>query len=141
MIDDVQVPPELTHRILGCAIEVHRALGPGLLENVYKACLAHCLVAEGLQIATEVCIPVRFRQVELDTTYRADIVVEGKVLLELKVVDVLQPIHAMQVLTYLRLARLPIGLLINFNVATLMKGVKRLIYTPDRGPNLPSSIS
>jgi GxxExxY protein len=127
MVQDVEVPAQLTHRILGSAIEVHRALGPGLLENAYRACLVHALKADGLNVAAEVPIPVHFRGVELDSCYRADIVVEGKVLLELKVVSELQPVHVMQVLTYLRLAHLPLGLLINFNVPMLMKGVRRVI--------------
>jgi GxxExxY protein len=130
MVDDLGVAPELTHRILGCAIEVHRALGPGLLENAYRACLLHCLKREGLQTATETPIPIRFDGVCLDVSYRADIIVERKVLLELKVVDRLQPVHAMQVLTYLRLSGIPVGLLINFNVETLMSGVKRLVCRP-----------
>ena len=130
MVDDVGVSPELTRRILGCAIEVHRTLGPGLLENAYKVCLAHCLKREGFRIETELPIPVRFQGATLDVSYRADIVVEGKVLLELKVVEALQPVHAMQVLTYLRLAAFPVGLLVNFNVAVLMNGVKRLVCTP-----------
>ena len=130
MVDDAHVPAQLTHRILGSAIEVHRALGPGLLENAYRTCLVHALASDGLSVVTEAPIPVRFRGVELDASYRADIVVENKVLLELKAVELLQPIHLMQVLTYLRLARFPLGLLINFNVPRLMKGVKRVICTP-----------
>ena len=121
------VLPELTRNILGCAIDVHRELGPGLLESAYRACLLHCLTQAGMEARCEVPVPIRFRGLNVETSYRADIIVEGKALVELKAVDRLLPIHTMQALTYLQLSELPVGLLINFNVPVLMNGVKRLV--------------
>lgn len=132
MSDDRDVLPELTGRILGCAIEVHRTLGPGLLETAYRACLLHCLRASGLNAEAEVPIPIQFRGFVVETAYRADIIVNDSVLLELKAVERLLPIHTMQTLTYLQLAKLPVGLLINFNVTVLMNGVKRLVRAKRR---------
>ena len=122
-----EVPLELTHAILGAAISVHRELGPGLLESTYQSCLVDQLRQDGMAVEVETIIPVRYRGRALDGGYRADVVVERKVLLELKAVDAISPIHKAQTLTYLRHSGLKVGLLINFNVPRLMSGVHRFI--------------
>lgn len=118
---------ELTRSILGSAIDVHRALGPGLIEGTYKACLGDELRAKRLDVKQEVPIPLMYKERIVDAAYRADIIVEEKVLLELKSVDALLPIHDAQLLTYLRLSRLRVGLLINFNVRVLKDGIRRMV--------------
>jgi GxxExxY protein len=118
----------LTEEIIGAAIEVHRALGPGLLESAYEECLAHELSLAGISFARQVPLPVNYKSVQLDCGYRLDFVVEATVVLELKAVDGLQPIHEAQLLTYLKLGGWPIGLLINFNVRVLKKGIKRMVH-------------
>ena len=117
----------LTFRILGSAIEVHKVLGPGLLEHTYRKCLVHQLQIDGLAVQTEVPIPLEYKGLRLDTSYRADVIVEETALVELKAVEQLGQVHCLQTLTYLRLARLPVGLLVNFNVPQLKKGVRRFI--------------
>jgi len=117
---------ELTEAIIGAAIAVHRELGPGLLESVYEKCLAFELADRGLSIATQKEIPVRYKNLTFDCSFRADLIVENKVLLELKSIDQLMPIHTSQVITYLKLTGLKIALLINFNVPTLKTGLKRI---------------
>jgi GxxExxY protein len=121
------VSSELTRRILGCAIEVHRALGPGLLESAYRACLVRELDLAGLPSRKEVAIPVIYKGEQIDCGYRADIVVRNQVLLELKAVERLLPIHEAQVLTYLKLCDLRVGLLLNFNATSLRNGIRRLV--------------
>jgi len=118
---------ELTHRIIGAAIAVHRELGPGLLESAYEACLVHECAKAGLATQRQAPIPVRYDSVSLDCGYRADLIVESRVLVELKAIDELAPIHEAQLLTYLRLTGLKTGLLINFNVRTLVDGIKRRV--------------
>lgn len=118
---------ELTGRVIQSAIAVHRALGPGLLENAYRACLAHELRESGVSFRQEHPIPVRYRNTVLDCGYRADLMVENVLLLELKSVERLQPIHDAQLLTYLKLSGLRVGLLINFNAVPLRRGIRRLI--------------
>ena len=117
----------LTERIIGCAIDVHRALGPGLLESAYRACLMHELEAKGLQARCEVAIPITYRAIQIETSYRADVIVEDTVLLELKAADQILPIHEAQLLTYLKLSRKNIGLLLNFNVTRLQLGIRRFV--------------
>lgn len=126
-MDDLReyVSSRLTHAIIGSAITVHRDLGPGLLEGTYRACLLEQLAKDGLKARHEVPIPVRYRDSTLDVAYRADIVVEERVLLELKAVEMLLPVHQAQILSYLKHSGLHIGLLINFNVPQLIKGVRR----------------
>ena len=126
-VNNTNVPTDLTRAILGAAISVHRELGPGLLESTYRACLLRQLEADGLAVASEVEIPIRYKNFAIEAKYRADLIVEGKVLVELKSVDNLAPLHDAQVLTYLHHAGLDVGLLINFNVTRLMSGVHRLI--------------
>lgn len=119
--------PEKTHAILGSAIEVHRAMGPGLLESTYRACLMKQLLLDGLAAEQEVAVPIYYKGEVLDSGYRADFVVDGKGLVELKTVDAILPIHEAQLLTYLKHSQLRVGLLINFNVRRLMDGVRRFI--------------
>lgn len=122
---------ELSQRILGAAIEVHRALGPGLLENVYRECLAHELTLRGLRFEREKRLPVRYKGVHLDCGFRLDFVVEGSVVLELKTVEALLPVHASQLLTYLKLTGCRLGLLVNWNVPVLRDGVRRVVLGLD----------
>jgi GxxExxY protein len=117
----------LTDRIIGAAIEVHKALGPGLLESVYEPCLCHELQLRGLRFDRQVEIPAEYKGVKLDCGYRLDILVEGKVIVEVKSVEALLPIHEAQLLTYLHLAGKRVGLLINFNTPVLKKGIIRRV--------------
>ncbi|NWG39479.1 MAG: GxxExxY protein [Hydrogenophilaceae bacterium] len=116
----------LTESIIGAAIEVHRALGPGLLESAYEQCLSHELDLRGISFKRQVNLPLEYKGLALDCGYRKDLLVEDSVILELKAVESLLPIDEAQLLTYLKLTGRTTGLLINFNVPTLVKGVKRL---------------
>jgi GxxExxY protein len=118
---------ELTERIIGFCIEIHGVLGPGLLESAYEECLCHELSLAGLKFERQKPLPVSYKNVNLDCGYRIDLIVENKVIVELKTVDELLPIHEAQILTYLKLANLPVGFLINFNVPLLKQGVKRIV--------------
>jgi GxxExxY protein len=120
---------ELTEKIIGAAIEVHKLLGPGLLESTYEACLAHELSLANISFERQVPVPVTYKSLPLDCGYRLDFLVEKAVVVELKAIDGLQPIHQAQLLTYLKLGRWPIGLLINFNVPVLSKGLKRMVLS------------
>jgi GxxExxY protein len=115
----------LTQKIIGAAIEVHRNLGPGLLESSYQACMAYELSQRGLKFKPNVSLPLRYKEVRLDCGYRIDLYVEELVVVELKCVDEIAPIHVAQLLTYLRLTGAPVGLLINFNVPVLRSGLCR----------------
>ena len=117
----------LTGRVIGCAIEVHRSLGPGLLESTYEQCLARELSLQGTAYQLQVPLPVEYKGVQLDCGYRIDLLVEERLILELKAVEAIKPIHAAQILTYMKLARVPTGLLINFHVAVLRDGIKRFV--------------
>ena len=123
----VLVFKELSEQIIGAAIEVHRHLGPGLLESAYRRCLVHELGLRGLSVRTEVSLGIDYKGIRLASGYRLDIVVENKVVVEVKAVDALAPIHQAQLLTYLRLAGYQLGLLVNFNVPVLREGIKRLV--------------
>jgi GxxExxY protein len=116
---------EITKTIIGCAIEVHRTLGPGLLESAYEECLIFELLKKGLNLQRQQPVPVVYKEIKLDYGYRIDILVESSVVIELKAVDAINPVHEAQLLTYLKFAHKPIGLLINFNVAALKDGVRR----------------
>ncbi len=118
---------ELSRRMIGCAIEVHRNLEPGLLESTYRQCLACELSHAGVPFQMEVPLPVRYKDVLLDCGYRIDLLVRSDLIVEIKSVETLFPIHQAQILTYMRLARIPIGLLMNFNVTKLQKGIKRFV--------------
>jgi len=119
---------DLTQKIIGAAIEVHKALGPGLLESAYEECLAYELLIANVSFERQVPLPVSYKSVQLDCGYRLDFLIEHTVVLELKAVESLQPIHEAQLLTYLKLGGWPIGLLINFNVPVLTKGIKRMVH-------------
>ena len=118
---------DITERVIGGAIQVHRTLGPGLLETAYEACLAFELAERGLNVARQVSLPIVYRDVKLECGYRLDLVVEDSVIVEVKAVDELAPIHEAQVLSYLKLSGLCVGLLINFNVVILKKGLRRIV--------------
>ncbi len=117
----------ITEAIIGGAIQVHRVLGPGLLESAYEACLAFELKKRGLRIEQEKPLPLVYDQVKLDCGYRMDLVVEGAVVVEVKSVDAVAPIHEAQVISYLKLSGCKVGLLINFNVLQLKDGIRRFI--------------
>jgi GxxExxY protein len=117
----------LSNEVIGAAIELHRCLGPGLLESAYEACLCHELRLRGLPFERQVPLPVVYKGLEIDAAYRLDVKVEGLVVLELKAVEKLEPIHQAQLTTYLRLADLWLGLLLNFNVVVLKNGIKRIV--------------
>jgi GxxExxY protein len=116
---------EITKIIIGCAIEVHRTLGPGLLESAYEECLIFELLKQGLNIGRQQPVAVVYKDIKLDYGYRIDILVENSVVIELKAVDAINPVHEAQLLTYLKFAKKPLGLLINFNVTTLRDGIRR----------------
>ena len=117
----------LTEQIIGAAIEVHRHLGPGLLESAYEECLCRELELRGLSFERQKPLPLEYKGIKLDCGYRIDIVVENKVILELKCVDAIAPVHEAQLLTYLRLSGLKVGLILNFYVAVMKDGIKRLV--------------
>jgi len=117
----------ITDSIIGAAISVHRALGPGLLESAYEACLAFELAEQGLKIERQKALPVVYHQAKLDCGYRIDILVEEEAIVEIKAVDKLAPIHRAQLLSYLKLSGRRVGLLINFNVNVLKKGIVRVV--------------
>lgn len=116
----------LTEQIIGAAIEVHRLLGPGLLESVYLRCLLHELALRGLKVRAELEVPVNYKGIQLETGFRLDLIVEETVVVELKAVESLMPVHQAQVITYLKLTGNAVGLLINFNVPLLKDGIRRL---------------
>lgn len=118
---------DLTEKIIGAAIEVHRTIGPGLLESAYEECLAHELHLQGLKYERQSPLPVAYKGVSLDCGYRLDFLVENTIVIELKAIDALHPIHEAQLLTYLKLGSWPIGLLINFNVQLLKNGIRRVV--------------
>jgi GxxExxY protein len=117
---------ELTEKLIACAIEVHRHLGPGLLESAYDECYCYELDKNGVPIERQKALPLIYKEIKLDCGYRMDVVADSKVVVELKCVEKILPIHEAQLLTYLRLSGLKIGLLINFHAATLKDGIKRL---------------
>ena len=117
----------VTETVIGSAIEVHRALGPGLLESAYEACLAYELGRRGLKVERQKPVPLTYGGVRLDCGYRADLVVEDRVMVELKSVDRPEPIHEAQLLSYLKISGLAVGLLINFNVKMLKAGIRRIV--------------
>jgi GxxExxY protein len=118
---------QLTEKIIGCAIEVHKALGPGLLELAYEECFCYELSQNGLSCCRQVPLPVVYKGIKLDCGYRIDVLVNDLIIIELKTVEKLLPIHDAQLLTYLKLYGRPLGLLMNFNVPALKDGIKRLV--------------
>jgi GxxExxY protein len=117
----------LSNIIIGCAIEVHRHLGPGLLESAYQECLYHELLLAGLSVQKEKPMPIVYKDVKLNHGYRIDILVNNKVVIEIKTVEVFTDVHTAQVLTYLKLGNYKLGLLLNFYVTSLKSGIKRII--------------
>jgi GxxExxY protein len=124
---EVLLNEKLTEDVIGAAIEVHRALGPGLLESAYEECLCHELELRGYSYQRQVPLPVVYKGVKLDCGYKLDIVVEGGLVLELKAVEQLAPVHEAQLLTYLKLSGNRVGLLINFHVPVLKDGIRRRV--------------
>ncbi len=127
MAEKVYPHQDLTEKIIGAAIEVHRALGPGLLESIYQTCLAHEMALRGLHFEKEKPLPVEYKGIKLESGYRLDFVVDKKVVLELKAVDSIHDVHKAQLLTYLKLTGCKVGLLLNFNSAVLKDGIERLV--------------
>ena len=120
-------PNEVSGRIVSAAIRVHRELGPGLLENIYEACLLHELRKDGLRAENQVGLPVVYDSVRLETGYRIDLLVQETVIVEVKSVSGIEPIHKAQLLSYLRLTKLRLGLLLNFNVRLMKQGISRVV--------------
>ena len=120
----------LSHVVIGLAIEVHRTLGPGLLELAYEECLCYELREAGIPFERQVQLPVVYKTVRLDCGYRMDVVVAREIVLEIKAAEKLLPIHEAQLLTYLRLSGIPVGLLMNFNAAVLKDGLRRMVGVP-----------
>ncbi|MFA6150362.1 MAG: GxxExxY protein [Chitinophagaceae bacterium] len=118
---------DLSSKIIGCAIEVHKQLGPGLLESAYKECLSYELMRLGLRVEREKPIPIVYKEIKLDHGYRLDLLVENKVVIEVKTVETFTDVHTAQVLTYLKLGNYKLGLLLNFHVSVLKNGIKRII--------------
>jgi GxxExxY protein len=132
---------EITGVIVDAAMKVHSALGPGLLESVYETCLIKELHKRGLRTASQVSVPVVYEGEKLEAGYRLDLLVEGHVVVEIKAVDAINPLHRAQLLTYLRLAAKPVGLLINFKVVHLREGIRRVVNNCPEGEPLRDSAS
>jgi GxxExxY protein len=128
------IDEELNHRVIGACMEVHRQLGPGLFERVYSDCLCHELTLRMIPFRKEVFVPITYKALEIQDALRLDILIEEKLVLELKSVEKIENIHKMQLATYLKLGNYPVGLLVNFNVACLKNGVSRIL--PPRKPGL-----
>jgi GxxExxY protein len=118
---------EVSGKVIGCAIEVHKVLGPGLLESAYEQCMARELALNGIPFKTQVSVPVEYKGINLSCGYRLDMIVKDTVIVELKSVDMILGIHEAQLLTYMKLSNVRIGLLINFNVQKLKQGIKRYV--------------
>ena len=117
----------MSHRVIGCALEVHKHLGPGLLESTYEQCLAYELRQANVPFILQQPIPVAYKGIQLDCGYRVDVLVDDRIILELKSVEKLLSIHEAQLLTYMKLAHVSIGLLMNFNVTSFKEGLKRMV--------------
>jgi len=118
---------EISSKIIGACIEVHKQLGPGLLESSYEHCLVYELRNMGLEVRQQVALPIIYKEIKLDAGYRIDLIVQNKVIVEIKSVGILAPIHTAQILTYLKLKDLKLGLLVNFNSVKVIDGIKRVI--------------
>jgi GxxExxY protein len=121
---------KLTEMIIGAAINVHRVLGPGLLESAYQECLLFELRSIGLSVTKEIALPIIYKDIKLDHGYRIDLLVENKVVIEIKTVEAFTDVHTAQILTYMKLGNYPIGLLVNFHTKLLKDGIKRFIINP-----------
>ena len=126
-MDEEVIHVDVSSRVIGAAIEVHRELGPGLLESAYEECLCYELSQAGLAFERQLTLPVQYKRIRLDCGYRADLVVQGVVLLELKAVSEVTDVHIAQLMTYLRISRIRVGLLINFNAASIKAGIIRRV--------------
>jgi GxxExxY protein len=124
--DDL-VAGDLTSKVLACAIEVHRHLGPGMLEAAYRDCLAHQMRLDGLDVLREQPVPINYKGLQIGTAFRADLIVDGRVLVELKCVQAISPVHRAQVWTYLKFLDLRVGLLLNFHERRLPDGIRRIV--------------
>lgn len=118
---------KITNSIIGAAIVIHKELGPGLLESAYETCLVYELIKKGLEVEQQKALPINYREVRLDCGYRLDLLVNREIIVELKAVDKIEPIHKAQILSYLKLSGCKIGLLINFNVRMLKNGIHRIV--------------
>ena len=118
---------QITHAVIDAAMTVHSRLGPGLLASAYQACLAHELRKRGLEVATQIPLPVVYDGMKLEVGYRIDLVVENRVVIEVKSVEAIHPIHQAQLLSYMRLSGIGVGLLMNFNVLHMRDGIKRMV--------------
>ncbi len=123
--------PEITRDIIKAAIEVHRILGPGLLESVYEACLTHELKKMGYQAERQIVLPVNYKGIQIDEGFRVDLWINRKVIIELKAVEKILPVHEAQLLTYMKLSDTSVGLILNFNEALLKNGIKRMALSGD----------
>jgi GxxExxY protein len=129
MKEPTEADNKIAEKILDAAFIVHKELGPGLLESVYEACLCDVLIEQGLKFERQSAIPISFRGKNLDAGFRADLIVEDRILVELKAVEKLIPLHQAQILTYLRLSKLNLGLLLNFNSKMLKDGIRRIVLS------------
>lgn len=120
---------KITEKIIGAAIEVHKALGPGLLESAYQKCLLFELKSLGLKVEKELALPIVYKKIKLDHGYRIDLLIENTIVIELKTVESFTDVHSAQILTYMKLGNYPLGLLINFHTKLLKNGLKRFINT------------
>jgi len=128
--NDLELSEELnalSYKVIGLAIEVHRELGPGLLESAYQACLYYELKKAGLKVEREISLPITYKEIKLDQGYRIDLLIEDKLVVELKTVETYTTVHFAQILTYLKLGNYPLGLLINYNSKILRNSIKRFI--------------
>ena len=129
---------ELSHRVIGCALKVHRTIGSGLLESAYEACLVYELAKAGFKVARQVALPIIYEEVRVDVGYRPDLIVNAELMVELKTVAQLLPVHDAQLLTYLRLSGIERGLIINFHAHPVSKGIKRMVLSrTSRGSVVP----
>ena len=123
----------VTERVIGAAMRVHTALGPGLLESAYEACLAYELEQQGMRVERQKALPVVYRGLGIDCGYRLDLLVENAVVVELKSIEAIESVHLAQMLTYLKSSGFQVGLLINFNVTSLKNGIRRIVLSPHHG--------
>ena len=136
-MDDKERLDQITRRVIGAAIEVHKTVGPGLLESAYQVCLAFELREQGLKVEEQLPLPVIYKNVKLDCGYRIDLLVENEIVVEIKAIELLAPIHDAQLLSYLRLSRKRVGLLMNFHMRVLRDGLKRIVNEfPDSAHSL-----
>lgn len=118
---------ELTHKLIAAAIEVHRHLGPGLLESAYEQCYCHEIALQAIPFERQMTLPVEYKGIKLDLGYRIDMIADKKVVVEFKCVEKILPVHEAQLLTYMKLSRIPVGLIINFHAARIKDGIKRMV--------------